>query len=73
MDFDIQNSIFYFRYVSEIGFLDLDIIWNLGIEIWDFSTVSGKENRFFLNQLELTLTLLCSSNIVLLTHERREL
>jgi hypothetical protein len=29
----------------------------LGIGIWDFSTVSGKENRFFLNQLELTLTL----------------
>lgn len=73
MDFDIQNSIFYFRYVSEVGFLDLDIFWNLGIEIWDFSTVSGKENRFFLNQLELTLTLPCSSNIVLLTHERREL
>lgn len=42
MDFDIQNSIFYFRYVSEVVFLDLDIIWNLGIEIWDFSTVSGK-------------------------------
>lgn len=73
MDFDIQNSIFYFRYVPEVGFLDLDIFWNLGIEIWDFSTVSGKENRFFLNQLELTFTLPCSSNIVLLTHERREL
>jgi len=25
--------------------------------IWDFSTVSIKENRFFLNQPELTLTL----------------
>jgi hypothetical protein len=31
----------------------LDIIWNLGIGIWDFSTVSGQENRSFRNQLEL--------------------
>ena len=27
----------------------------LGITIWDFSAVSGKLNRFYLNQLELTL------------------
>jgi len=47
--------------VSEIGFSDLDIIWALGIGIWDFSTVSGKENHFLLNQLELTLTLPCFS------------
>jgi len=37
----------------------LDIICNLGIGIWNFNTVSGKENRLFLNQLELALTLLC--------------
>ena len=30
------------RYVSKIGFSDLDIIWNLGIGIWDFNTGSGK-------------------------------
>jgi hypothetical protein len=35
----------------------LDIIWDLGIEIWDFNTVSKKENPFFLNPLELTFTL----------------
>jgi hypothetical protein len=35
----------------------LDIIWNLVIGIWDFNTVSGKENRFFPDHLELTLTL----------------
>jgi hypothetical protein len=34
------NIIRIIRYVSEIGFSDLDIIWNLGIGIWDFS------NRF---------------------------
>ena len=31
-------------------------ICNLSIVIWDFSDVSGKTNRFYLNQLELTLT-----------------
>ena len=41
----------------EIGFSDLGIICNLGIGIWNFNTVSGKENRLLLNQLELTLTL----------------
>jgi len=41
----------------EIGFSDLDIIRNLVIGIWDISTVSGKENRFLLNQLELAWTL----------------
>ena len=24
--------------------------------IWDFNTISGQENRFYLNQFELTLT-----------------
>jgi hypothetical protein len=37
------------------GFSDLDIIWNLSIGIWNFCAVSGKENRFFLNQLEQPL------------------
>ncbi len=41
----------------EFDFSDLDIIWNLRIGVWDFNTVSGNENRFFLNQLEPTLTL----------------
>ena len=31
-------------------------IWIL-FGIWDFNAVSGKEKRFFLNQLELTWTL----------------
>ncbi len=47
------------QYVSEIGFSDLDIICNLGIGIWNFRTVSGKENRLLLNQQELTLSLPC--------------
>jgi hypothetical protein len=34
------NIIRIIRYVSEIVFSDLDIIWDLGIGIWDFS------NRF---------------------------
>jgi hypothetical protein len=29
--------------IFENCFSDLDIIWNLGIEIWDISTVSGKK------------------------------
>jgi hypothetical protein len=44
---------------TKIQISNLDIIWNLGIEIWDFSAVSRKENLFYLNQLELTLTLSC--------------
>jgi hypothetical protein len=43
----------------EIGFSDLNIICNLGIGIWNFNTVSGKETRLLLNQLELTLTSPC--------------
>jgi len=34
-----------------------DIVCNLSIAIWDFSAVSGKVNRFYLNQIELTSTL----------------
>jgi len=37
----------------------LSIVCNLSIVIWDFSAVSGKANRFYLNQLELTLTFPC--------------
>ena len=44
------------RNVLVIGILNFDIVWNLSIVIWDFSGVSGKANRFYLNQLELTLT-----------------
>jgi hypothetical protein len=28
----------------------------LSIAVWDFSALSGKVNRFYLNQLDLTLT-----------------
>jgi hypothetical protein len=35
-----------------IGIWDFDIVCNLSIVIWDFSTVFGKANRFYLNQLE---------------------
>jgi len=35
----------------EIDFSDLEFIWNLGIEIWDFNVVSGKTNRIYLNPL----------------------
>ncbi len=42
-----------------IGIYNFDIVCNLSIVIWDFSAVSGKANRFYLNQLELTLTNPC--------------
>jgi len=38
-----------------LKFKILDIIWNLGIVIWDLSTVSGKENRFNPTHFGLTL------------------
>ena len=44
------------RNVLVIGIFNFDIVCNLSIVIWDFSTVSGKANRSYLNQLELTLT-----------------
>jgi len=40
------------RNVLVIGIWDFDIVCNLSIVIWDFSTVFGKANRFYLNQLE---------------------
>ena len=39
-----------------VGICNFDIVCNLRIVIWDFSAVSGKANRFYLNQLELILT-----------------
>jgi len=35
-------------------------VYNLSIVIWDFIAVSGKVNRFYLNQLVLTLTFPCN-------------
>jgi len=43
-------------FVLAIEISNFDIVWNLSIEIWDFSSVSEKLNRFYLNQLELALT-----------------
>jgi len=45
------------RNVLVIGILNFDIVLNLSIVIWNFSGVSGKANRFYLNQLALTLML----------------
>ncbi len=45
--------------VLAIGICNFDIVCNLIIVIWDFNAVSGKANRFYLNQLELTLTNPC--------------
>ena len=42
-----------------IGICNFDIVCNLSIVIWDFSEVSSKTNRFYPNQLELTLTFPC--------------
>ena len=39
-----RNISITYWYILEIGFSDLDIIWNLCIGIWDFSTVSGKKS-----------------------------
>jgi len=36
---------------------NFDIVCNLNIVIWNFSAVSEKANRFYLNQLEFTLTI----------------
>jgi hypothetical protein len=47
------------RNVLVIGIWNFDIVCNLSIVIWDFSGVCGKANLFYLNQLELTLTLPC--------------
>ncbi len=39
-----------------IGICNFDIVCYLIIGIWDFSALSLKANRFYLKQLELTLT-----------------
>jgi len=49
--------------VLVIGICNFDIVCNLSIGIWDFSAVSEKSNRSYLNQLELTLTFSVSSTI----------
>ena len=43
------------RNVLVIGTWNFDIVWNLSIVIWDLNGASGNSNRFYLNQLELTL------------------
>jgi len=53
-----------------IGICNFDIVCNLSIVIWDFSAVSGKANRFYLNKLELTLTFPCLSSLKALTPYR---
>jgi hypothetical protein len=45
------------RNVSVIGISELDIIWYLGFESWDFRFVFREANYFYLSQLESTLTL----------------
>ena len=44
------------RNVLVIGICNFDIVCHLIIGIWDFSVLSLKANRLYLNQLELTLT-----------------
>jgi hypothetical protein len=39
-----------------VGICNFNIVCNLSIVIWDFSAVSGKANRYYLNQFKLTLT-----------------
>jgi hypothetical protein len=51
------------RNVLVIGIFNFDIVCNLSIVIWDFSAVSGKANRSYLNQLELTLTYPCITHL----------
>jgi len=42
-----------------IGICKFGIVCNLSIVIWDFSAISVKVNRFYLNYLELALTFTC--------------
>jgi hypothetical protein len=44
-----------------IGICNFNIICNLSIVNWIFSALSEKPSRFYLNQLELTLTFPCSA------------
>ena len=48
-DFSTQDHV--------IGICNFDIVCYLSIVIWDFSNESEVANRFYLNQIELTLTL----------------
>jgi len=52
----ISNKYQHAALAPRIGICNFDIVCNLRIVIWDFRAVSGKANRFYLNQLELTLT-----------------
>jgi hypothetical protein len=60
----VAEHLFSDRKVSVIGISDLDIIWDLGFDNWDFRFVFRKANYFYLNQLESTLTLLCLLSVV---------
>jgi hypothetical protein len=51
------------REVSVIGISDLDIIWDLGFDNWDFRFVFRKVNYFYLSQLESSLTLPCPLSV----------
>jgi len=55
---DAKTAIYQIKYwtILVIGICHFDIVCNLSIVIWDFYAVSGKINRFYLDQLELTLT-----------------
>ena len=44
------------RHVLVIGDWNLEIIWNLTIVIWNFSTIPSKVNCLYLNQLVLIMT-----------------
>ncbi len=45
----------------------------MSIVIWDFSAVSGKINRFYLNHLELTSTFPCLHPVKgRITHDRAD-
>ncbi len=44
------------RNVLVIGICNFNIVCHLIIGIWDFNALFLKANRFYLNQLELTLT-----------------
>jgi len=46
------------RNVLVIGISNLDIIWKLEFEIWDFRLLFRETNHLYLSQLEPTLTLL---------------
>lgn len=53
------------RNVSVIGIWDLDIIWDLGFEIWNFRLVFREANYFYLSQLLSIMILPCSIRTML--------